>query len=159
MLTFAPCINNTRTASAVPLSAAVIKAVCTLFGRAVGVHAGLQQVLDECGIPVRTCEEERTDVVARRGLRVGASGDQQVGNLEIVPLRRPVQGSRTVGLGGIHVNVLREQRPDGFHIVVFYGIDEPQFSRCGKRRARKEGQNKTSFDGSHAVPEYITIPP
>ncbi len=60
------------------------------FGGAVGIGSGLQQVLDDGCVAVGAGERKRCDPVGGLGLCVGARGDEEVGDFEIVALHRPM---------------------------------------------------------------------
>ncbi len=94
------------------------------FGCPVRIGAGLQQAIDKLRVAVRARERQRRHLVARRGLHVGAGGDQRVGHRHVIALRRPVKRGRAVGVGRVDVHLLRDKRADGGRIAALRGVDE-----------------------------------
>ena len=90
----------------------------------VRVSASLQQALHDRGVAVDGGEIERRDVVAGGGLGVGAGAEQQLDELQVVPLRGPVESGEAVRLGGVDVDLLFEEGADRLDVLLLDGVDQ-----------------------------------
>ena len=57
-------------------------------------------------------------------LHVGRRRDQELGDLGVAALGRPVQRGHAVAPGRVHVRALIEERPDGLRVSLPRGLDE-----------------------------------
>ena len=74
-----------------------------------GLAPAFRSRLDERRASVGACQGQRRDAKVVRRVRVGASADQQVGCLEIVPMRGPEERRRAIIRSGIDVDALIQQ--------------------------------------------------
>ena len=96
-----------RTASTLPVRAAVISIVSPPGQRRVRIGAGIEKPLDDGGVAVGAGERQRRHAVAVRRAHIGAGREQPVHEIEIVVIRRPVQRRRAVRLRRVDVGALR----------------------------------------------------
>ena len=117
--------------------------------RGVGVSTRLQQPIDERGTSVRARKRQgrHAQVVRHIGIRSGTK--QQIGGLEIVPVRRPHERGRAVGRSSVDVDLLVQQRTDGTLITMSGRIDQPRIAVCRGHR-RDNQQNRQGGGPSHA---------
>ena len=67
-------------------------------------------------------------IVRHIGIRSGTK--QEIGGLEIVPVRRPHERGRAVGRSYVDVDLLIQQRTDGTLITMSGRLDQPRIAVC-----------------------------
>ena len=114
--------------------------------RCARVGAGREKPLDHRGAAVRARQMKRSDPEIVGDVRARASPDQQIGDREVVAMRRPMERGRAIALRRVHVDSCRPPLQQGahrFNISVLDGLDEPQIRGrgCGDR-ARRDDENR-----------------
>ena len=124
---------------------------------AIRIGARVQQPGHHRGVAVERGVIKRRDVVAVRGLRVGARGEQQIDELKVVALRSPVERGEAVRGGRIHVDALLQERADCSHVLFPRRIDQTLVHRlCGGRR--HAGQTPTRRSATRQPERLIGNP-
>ena len=75
------------------------------------IGAGRQQALDERAVAAGARHQKRGDAEIVRRIDVGPGTEQQVGDLHVLPVHRPVEGRGAVRLPRVRVDRVGEQRP------------------------------------------------
>src|SRR5262249_6754177 len=101
--------------------------------RGVGVSARFEQRLEHAGAADGGRLVQRRDAVSIGCFRVGARANQLGGRRHIVPVGGPVQGRHAFHVGGVHVDVLREQRADRRQVAILHRGGESSVGGGGER--------------------------
>jgi hypothetical protein len=112
-LTCAPASSSARTASALSERTAAIRTVSPVMSVTVRIRAGHEEATDHGRVALSGRDVERRDAVTTGGFDVGARANQRLGCREIIGADGPVQRSRPVDSGTIHVGARLEQPLDG----------------------------------------------
>ena len=65
-------------------------------------------------------------------VHVSAGADEQIDHVDVIPVRRPVQRGRAIGLPGVDVDALLDERQRGFGVAVLHGFDQAVIRRRPK---------------------------
>ena len=82
----------------------------------VRIRSAAQQRVDRGGIAVDAGEIQRRHAVAGRRIDLGAGANQHLRGFHVVSTHGPMKRRRAVGLGGVDVDLLLEQRANGLAI-------------------------------------------
>ena len=117
------------------------------MGGAVGIDAGVEEPLDDARRTVERRQIQRADAVAGRRARIRARIEEQIHELKVVALGRPVERGETVALCRVHVCPLFQQRANGLDIFLLHRLNE---SCVGLLRARRRETGHTQNEGNHS---------
>ena len=85
-----------------------------------------KQRVDDCRAADRGRFVQRRHAIAVRHARPCASGEESLDRVEVVPVRRPLQGSRSINVRRIHIGALFDQRARSRGVLVLECRDETQ---------------------------------
>ena len=111
--TLAPARSSMLTASTLPARAACISGVSSgvdVVERVVRIGAGLHQLADDVRVAVFRGERERRNPVVVPDVDLRAGADELRDGVRVLRVSGPVQRGGAVGLSGIDVGLLRQQR-------------------------------------------------
>ena len=86
------------------------------------------------------------------GVRARAGADQQIGDGEVVAMRRPMKRRRAVALRRIHVDALLQQRAHRFDVAVLHRLDQPRISRLQSLAAGPSASGRLPTQGAVRPP-------
>ena len=98
----------------------------------VGVRTRGQQRRHEGRVLVAAGQPERCHAEVVRHLHIGAGRNQQIGRVHVVPIGRPMQRGRAVGLRGVHSGPLFQQRLDGGRVSIPGRVRQRRISPGGR---------------------------
>ncbi len=110
VFTLAPWATSTLMAATFPVSEAVISAVWPSSDVPFASAPAFSSRSTIDGVAVRAGQRERRHVVARGGAGIRAGGQENVHHGRVVAPGGPVKRGRAIGLGGIHIHALRDER-------------------------------------------------
>ena len=119
----------------------------------VGIRAVLEQPFHDPGVPVGACHPQRCGTVVILRVHVRAGPDQSLQRVAFVPVRRPVEGCRTVGLSRIDVQLLAQQDTDGLPLLVLRRVHEPQICTGGAQTDDPRSAQQPHRDSQSSVLE------
>src|SRR5262249_36261716 len=88
---------------------------------------------------VRARERERRHAEVVDDVWIGASPEQQVDQIEVVPVGCPMKSGRPVVLPRVDVDVLLQEGAGGFRVVGLNGIDQPHIRAGGGQADHGQG--------------------
>ena len=117
----------------------------------VRIGAGFQQLFDDRRVAIKRCHRERREALPVGGVHLRAGGDEEIGALEVVAIDGPVQRGRAVGLRGVDVGVLLEQRAQRGSVALHHGVGDITLAgRAAKPR-------HTDHDGCHGEKHSTSV--
>ena len=112
-LTFAPWAISALTAGAMPARAASIRGVSPSADARFGSAPAFTNASMMAALPLVLARARGVTPYRLVALALAPASNQQVGDLEVVGVRGPMQRGRSVGLRDIHVRALLHQRSNG----------------------------------------------
>ena len=125
--------------------------------RLVGIGPGLDEGRDHPGVAVHTGQPQRRHALTVRRLRIGTRTKQDGGQVPVASVHGPMERGRPIGLRGVHVDLLRDQRLHGRRVTTHRRIGDVALT--GRRRGHGGHQSRHDDheDGAATKDTKITM--
>ncbi len=121
--TSAPASNRTLIAIGIPVARRQHENRFSSVGAPLlDIGPALEELVDHLGVPVESGHREGCHTLTVCRFHVGASSNQQIRNLQVVPVHRPVKRGGAVHLGRIHVGFLLKQRSESRFVAFTHSV-------------------------------------